>query len=176
MCEPARGRQEASEPADRRPRARYGLQTPRPEPIQQVRSIKRLHATVSDYLAHHHPRPATLAQAQAQHDAFRVHYNTVRPHQALDGATPAERYRPGVGQLLPVIELAPADHNPPGCLRRKTNTNGVFTYANRTFRLGDRWRGITIGVLRERGRLHVFYGHSLIETFLVGATLPTPTR
>lgn len=148
----------------------------RPYHPQTCGKVERLHGTVEHYLAHHHPPARTLTEAQTQHDAFRVHYNTVRPHQALDGATPAQRYRPGTGQLLPVIELEPADHNPPGALRRHVAANGTFTYARRTFPLGTRWAGITIGLLRDHGRLHVFYGQGLIETFSVGTTLPTPSR
>jgi transposase InsO family protein len=149
----------------------------RPYHPQTCGKVERLHATITHYLAHHHQPPRTLVEAQAQHDAFREHYNTTRPHQALDGATPAERYQPGQPQHLPVIELVPADTNPPGCLRRRVSpSNGTFTYAKRSFNLGDRWAGVTVGVLREHARLHVFYGHSLIETFLVGTNLPTPTH
>jgi len=153
----------------------------RPFHPQTCGKVERLHTTVQHYLAHHHDPPQTLAQDQAQHEAFRVHYTTMRPHQALDGATPAQRYHPGLGQLLPVIKLEPTGHNPPGCLPHKTASNGSFTYANHRFTLSDRWRGITVGLLRQGTRLHIFYGHSfyghsLINTFLVGTTLPTPKR
>jgi transposase InsO family protein len=148
----------------------------RPYHPQTCGKVERLHATVDHYLIHHHQPPHTLIEAQAQHDAFRDHYNTVRPHQALDGATPAHRYRPGTGQLLPVIDLEPADHNPPGSLRRRVGDNGRFTYATRHFPLGSRWASTTVGLLRDGPRLHVYYGQTLIETFLVGTELPTPTR
>jgi transposase InsO family protein len=149
----------------------------RPYHPQTCGKVERLHATVEHYLIHHHQPPRTLAEAQAQHDAFRAHYNTVRPHQALDGATPAARYHPGTGQLLPVTDLEPADHNPPGCLRRRVSpTSCEITYAKRRFLLGHRWAGTTVGLLRDGARLHVFYGQALIETFLVGTNLPTPTR
>jgi transposase InsO family protein len=148
----------------------------RPYHPQTCGKVERLHATVDHYLLHHHQPPRTLTEAQTQHDAFREHYNTVRPHQALNGATPADRYRPGTGQLLPVIDLEPADHNPPGSLHRRVGANGLFTYAGRQFPLGTRWSATTIGLQRDGARLHVFYGQSLIETFLVGTELPTPTR
>ena len=79
----------------------------RPYHPQTCGKVERLHATITHYLAHHHTPPRTLAEAQTQHDAFREHYNTARPHQALNGATPAERYQPGQPQHLPVIELVP---------------------------------------------------------------------
>jgi Integrase core domain len=109
-------------------------------------------------------------------DRFRAHYNHDRPHQALGGHTPAQRYQPGTALVLPTVDLEPADHTPPEALSRKTGPSGRFTYANRSFELGERFAGITIGVLRDHGRLHVYYGSSLIETFLVGTQLPTPKR
>jgi transposase InsO family protein len=148
----------------------------RPFHPQTCGKVERLHGTISDYLVHHHPVARSLTEAQEQHDAFRVHYNTIRPHQSLDGAVPADLYRPGTGQLLPVIELPPADHNPPGCVRRRVSSGGVFSYAHQKYALGMRWAGVTVGLLREGARLHVFYGQSLIETVLVDPELATPTR
>ncbi|MHA6631337.1 hypothetical protein ACU61A_38380 [Pseudonocardia sichuanensis] len=109
-------------------------------------------------------------------DSFRNHYNHQRPHQALDGHAPADRYQPGTPLLLPTVDLEPADHTPPEALTRKTSPSGRFTYANRTFELGERFASITVGVVRDHGRLHVYYGSSLLETFLVGTNLPTPKR
>jgi hypothetical protein len=40
------------------------------------------------------PPAASLAGQQVSFDRFREEYNQVRPHQALDQATPASRYRP----------------------------------------------------------------------------------
>lgn len=126
----------------------------RPFHPQTCGKVERLHATITDYLHHHHDPPRTLPEAQAHHDAFRTHYNTIRPHQALDGAVPAERYHPGTGLLLPVIDLEPADTNPPGFLRRKVNLGGRFSYAGRQFHLKQRWAGTTIGIQHDHARLH----------------------
>ena len=47
---------------------------------------------------------ADLTTAQAAIDAFRHDYNTDRPHQSLDMAFPADRFRarPPTGALVPV--------------------------------------------------------------------------
>jgi transposase InsO family protein len=142
---------------------------------QTCGKVERLHRTQREWLARHDP-PATLTEAQQLMDGFRDHYNHQRPHQALDGHAPADRYQPGQPVVLPTVDLEPADHTPPGALRRKTSPSGRFTYANRGFELGERFAGISVGVVRDHGRLHVYYGSSLIETFLVGTNLPTPTR
>jgi transposase InsO family protein len=142
---------------------------------QTCGKVERLHRTQREWLTRHHP-PATLTEAQQLMDGFRDHYNQQRPHQALDGHTPADRYRPGPPVVLPTVDLEPADHTPPGALRRKTSPSGRFTYANHSFELGERFASISVGVIRDHSRLHVYYGSSLIETFLVGTNLPTPTH
>lgn len=148
----------------------------RPYHPQTCGKVERLHATCQQYLQHHHQPPATLTQAQQQLDAFRTHYNTIRPHQALDGAAPADRYRPGTGTLLPIVELPPADHNPTGSLRRLVTDRGTISYAGHRVILGTRWAGVSVGVLRERGNAHIYYGQSLISTIFIGTNAPTPTR
>ncbi|MGH8934473.1 MAG: IS481 family transposase, partial [Egibacteraceae bacterium] len=157
-------------------RAGIRLYHSRPYHPQTCGKIERLHATVRGYLATHHDPPATYPHARTQLEAFRAHYNQQRPHQALNGVTPATVYRPGTGLLLPTIDLAPTDTHPPGCLPRKISPNGRLCYAGRTFRLEQRWAGLTIGARRDGARLELYYGHTLIRTFLVGTTLPTPTR
>jgi len=142
---------------------------------QTCGKVERLHRTQREWLARHNP-PTTLIQAQQLMNSFRNHYNHQRPHQALDGHAPADRYQPGTPLLLPTVDLEPADHTPPQALTRKTSPSGRFTYANRTFELGERFASITIGVIRDHGRLHVYYGSSLLETFLVGTNLPAPKR
>jgi transposase InsO family protein len=155
--------------------AGIGFTHARPYHPQTCGKVERLHRTQREWLARH-DRPATITNATTLMQRFRLHYNTERPHQALDGLTPAERFRPSIGVLLPTVDLEPADYTPPGCLPRKTSTTGRFTYARRYFDLGDRFAQVTVGVLRDRTRLHVYYGSSLLETFLVGTQLPTPTR
>lgn len=53
---------------------------------------------------------ADLAECQRRFDAWRVVYNTQRPHQALDLSTPVTRYRPS-SRLFPE-KLEPFDYGP----------------------------------------------------------------
>ncbi len=139
----------------------------RPFHPQTCGKVERLHQTARGWLARRDP-PRTLEEAQTLFDAFRRHYNHDRPHEALDGAAPGDRYQPSTPVELPVIEIEPADAYPTGCLRRKVGIGGQFGYQRRTFYLGDRWAGITIGLVRSGAQLHVYYGSALIDTFLVG--------
>jgi hypothetical protein len=56
--------------------------------------IERWHQTIQGELLDPHGPFDSLDTAQAAVDAWRTEYNTVRPHQALDMATPAERFAP----------------------------------------------------------------------------------
>jgi transposase InsO family protein len=64
----------------------------RPYHPQTCGKVERVHQTVKKHLATR-PRAHTLAQLQRQLDAFRVYYNTERPHRALHRQTPQQAYR-----------------------------------------------------------------------------------
>ncbi|MCA1836690.1 MAG: IS481 family transposase [Actinobacteria bacterium] len=75
--------------------------------------VERWHQTIQVELLDPHGPFDSLEAAQAAVDAWRTEYNTVRPHQALDMATPAQRFIPvpveqrGVLGLWLPPELAP---------------------------------------------------------------------
>jgi transposase InsO family protein len=71
---------------------------------QTCGKVERFHQTQKKWLAAQ-PPAATLAQLQRQLDRFRRHYNTSRPHRALNRRTPAEGYaaRPKAVPCGPVI-------------------------------------------------------------------------
>jgi transposase InsO family protein len=50
--------------------------------------------TIQRELLDDHPPFLSVVDAQAAVDAWRADYNTSRPHQALDMATPQSRFRP----------------------------------------------------------------------------------
>jgi transposase InsO family protein len=140
---------------------------------QTLGKLERQHATQNDWITDHR-RPRSLAAAQKVLDAYRQDYNTARPHEAIGQRFPAECYRPDPGITLPVIELAPADPYPPGCLMRKVRASGDFRYATACLAIDARWAGIQVGLIREHGRLLVYYGAALIDTLIVG-DLPEPS-
>jgi transposase InsO family protein len=63
----------------------------RPYHPQTCGKVERLHQTLKKWLIHQRPAP-TVAHLQAQLDAFRAYYNTVRPHRALHRRTPQQAY------------------------------------------------------------------------------------
>jgi transposase InsO family protein len=77
--------------------------------------VERWHQTLqTDFLNDAGPF-ATIDAAQAAIDAWRQEYNTDRPHQSLDMATPAERFRPSAGNDDDLPLWAPADLQPVSC-------------------------------------------------------------
>jgi transposase InsO family protein len=66
----------------------------RPYHPQTCGKVERFHQTLKKWLVRQ-PAAATLADLQAQLDAFAGYYNTVRPHRALHRHTPARPTPPG---------------------------------------------------------------------------------
>jgi len=56
--------------------------------------VERFHGSLRRELLDHAEPFADLAAAQATIDAFALEYNTIRPHQSLDMASPADRFMP----------------------------------------------------------------------------------
>ena len=74
---------------------------------------------------------------------WRNRYNTVRPHQALDMAPPATRYRPSqttFPETLPPVEYGP------GATTRKVNSTGTITIGNQCFTVGKAFRGYRLAL------------------------------
>lgn len=145
----------------------------RPYHPETLGKLERQHATQNAWITDH-GAPRSLPAAQRLLDAYRTDYNTARPHEAIGQQFPAEIYRPDPGLELPAIELDPADPYPPGCLTRRINRGGVLNYGNTHFKLDSRWDGITVGLIRNHGRLEVYYGSAVIDTISIG-DLPAPT-
>ncbi len=76
---------------------------------------------------------ADLGGCQRRFDEWRVVYNTQRPHQALDLATPAARYHPSLRPFPEKIE--PFDYGP-GAIVRRVDQDGWLSFRNRPIKLG----------------------------------------
>ena len=84
--------------------------------------IERFHQTLKRWLGHQ-PAATSLAELQAQLDAFRVDYNEHRPHRATGRIPPGEAYR-----AMP--KVYPAGRGAPGHFRLRydvTDSKGAMT-------------------------------------------------
>jgi transposase InsO family protein len=96
-----------------------------------------------------------IEHCQNVFDAWRHVYNHERPHDALDLAVPADRYRSSpraFPETLPAIEYGPSD------AVRAVDHNGCITFKNRKWRVGKAFRGQPIA-LRATTEDGVFSAH-----------------
>jgi transposase InsO family protein len=131
-----------------------------PHHPQTCGKLERWHQTLKRWLRTQRPA-TTRRQLQARLDAFLAFYNYERPHRALGGATPAERYgsgkRGGPGAPLPA---------PPRITVVKVSRLGQFqARGRRQFGLGKAWAGRTVTVLTHGAAVHVFAGNTHIRSF-----------
>jgi len=104
-----------------------------------------------------------LAECQRAFDRWRHVYNYRRPHQALDLATPSERYQPSsrcFPETLPPIEYADCD------LVRKADQEGDISFKNRRIRVGKPFRGelLALRPMAEDGLFSIHFGSHQIGT------------
>jgi transposase InsO family protein len=98
-----------------------------------------------------------LSACQPRFDPWRDVYNLRRPHEALDLAVPASRYRPSertFPERLPPLEYAP------DVTVRKVQAEGWFSFRGRTFRIAKAFRGERLGLrpTTSDGRFEVLFG------------------
>ena len=108
---------------------------------------------------------SSLEQAQAELDRWVADYNTARPHQALEMATPAERFR-----LVPLSKDqasipidAAEDHRGQWVLRR-VGSNGVVSVDNQLFSVGNAFKACLVDVFVDDTVIQVWSKNHLIKT------------
>jgi len=97
-----------------------------------------------------------LTDVQNAYDPWRPMYNHQRPHEALDMATPSQRYEPSgrdYPQALPQLEY---DH---GDQTRTVAGNGYFQYHSHRYRVGKAFRGLQVALRpsSEDGQYDVYF-------------------
>jgi transposase InsO family protein len=113
------------------------------------------------------PPAETIAELQALVDAYDVLFNTQRPHQALDGQTPAERYRASAKAAAPREPLPAPIHV----------THPLVTHRGRIelgngFRLciGPEWTGQRLTVVRDDLDVVILNGNQIVAQHHIDPT------
>jgi hypothetical protein len=108
---------------------------------------------------------ASLQAAQAELDAWVVDYNTSRPHQALEMATPAERFRlaPLSADAASIPVDAAEDHAGQWVLRR-VGSNGVVSVDNQLFSVGNAYKAELVDVFVDDTVIQVWSKNHLVKT------------
>lgn len=126
--------------------------------------IERFHQTLrKEFLADR--TFASLEVAQVALDAWVVDYNTARPHQALEMATPADRFR-----LAPLskdqasIPVDAAEDLPGQWVLRRVGSNGVASVDNQQFSVGNAFKGELVDVFVDDTTIQVWSKNHLVKT------------
>jgi transposase InsO family protein len=127
----------------------------RPYHPQTQGKEERFHRTLNTELLCRHTW-RDLAHCAAEFPRYRQCYNFERPHDALDGATPATRYRPSVRSVprqLPDLEY-------PDMEVRVVREKGVITYRGQTWTIGRAFAALPVGLRpspQADGQCEVFF-------------------
>jgi transposase InsO family protein len=131
---------------------------------QTCGKIERSHQTTKRWLAAQ-PPARTTAKLQAQLDAWLAYYNDHRPHRALSGATPAERWaatspdRPGP----PITEPQRAE-------LRRVNNIGSLSWDHTNIGVGKEYAGQQLLVIGRHHDIAIFSQHGLVRRLTIDPT------
>ena len=147
--------------------------------------VERFHQTLRRELLDDVPVWPDLATAQAAIDAFRHDYNTDRPHQSLDMAFPADRFRPAEPSAVPVklpaaltvpveapAQPMPVVVPPPVTawagsaveFDRVVPPSGNLQVAGKQFWLGPARSGVTVTFWADPDVIHVLVAGARVKT------------
>lgn len=102
--------------------------------------------------------------AQHAFDAWRTVYNTQRPHQALDMATPVTRYRPS--QRAYPEHLAPIEYGDADIVVR-VRVNGDLRFKSRRFKVSSAFDNLPVAIrpsLKQPDCYDVYFAHHHFAT------------
>jgi hypothetical protein len=135
--------------------------------------LERFHKTLKLWLADEGPAE-DLAHLQELLDGFRHHYNTERPHQGIDNATPCERFRyvEPVAEALGGSISSGVDESgepiyPPRSIVRKVSVQGDLGYRNTIIGIGRRYGRGRVRIIEVNGLTHIYYGEQLVRALEV---------
>jgi len=126
--------------------------------------IERFHQSLRREFLANRSFPS-LQAAQAELDAWVTDYNTSRPHQALEMATPAERFR-----LQPLartdisVPVDPAEDHAGQWVLRRVASNGYVSVDNQAFSVGNAFKTELVDVFVDETTIQVWSKNHLIKT------------
>ncbi|UVO12594.1 IS481 family transposase [Mycobacterium sp. SVM_VP21] len=130
--------------------------------------IERFHRSLrAEFLAGGRPF-VNLKAAQRALDEWVADYNTVRPHQGIAMATPAQRFTSGTVPVAPVDPPAiPGDRTGDDWVSRRVTSNGVVCVA---------WQQVSVGVHHAGSRCDVHVDGDLLRFFIGDDLVKTAAR
>ena len=107
---------------------------------------------------------SSLPLAQQALDEWVAYYNTERPHQGLDMATPAAKFTSSQSGRQPDISATIRDRSGEAWVSRRVARNGVITVSWQQICLGIAHAGANVDVHVDEQLLQVWSGPELIKT------------
>lgn len=145
---------------------RLGIKLERIAPAhpEQNGRHERMHLTLKQQTCV--PVAKTLAQQQRALDAFRIYYNTDRPHEALGQRTPASVYHRSPRPYPQVLEVL---RYPGQCELRRVRSNGTIKWRGHGIYISQALTGQTLGLRRSAdGGLQVRFATLTLGTIEQG--------
>ncbi len=139
--------------------------TSRPYHPQTCGKVERFQQTLKKWLRCR-PLAATLAELQAQLDAFVDYYNHHRPHRAIGRITPAERW----ATTPPAINLGVALPGPALHTTTIVSADGTANAGPILVGVGKAWAGRTARIDYDDHHYAVFIDHQLIRAAAIDPT------
>ena len=103
--------------------------------------------------------------AQDALDAWVADYNTERPHQALEMATPAERFRlQPIAKDASLVPTESADDHAGQWVLRRVASNGVVSVDNQMFSVGNAYKGILVDAFVDDTTIQIWSQNHLVKT------------
>ena len=109
-----------------------------------------------------------LKTAQEALDEWVTYYDTQRPHQALEDATPESRFRASRDNARELVR--PAERNGDQWVSRRDAPNGIVCVDSQHISVGKNYGGSTCDVLVTDGLFQFWVGNELLRT--VARTTP----
>lgn len=153
--------------------AKLGVRTVQATPRhpQTCGKTERAHDTCKRWLRRRPPAD-TLADLQDQLDRYREPYNTRRPHQSLDGRTPA-RAAAEAALATPPTRDAPL---PQSISQHKVTSVGQIKVDGYAFSVGTRHAGRTVTAIRDANDVTVYLDGRLIRELELDTTRASQRR
>jgi transposase InsO family protein len=127
--------------------------------------IERFHRSMRAEFLSNRPAFANLRAAQHALDDWVGYYNSARPHQSLDMATPVQRFTAGVS-ASPATSLSGPDYDRTGddWVSRRVCANGVVCVSWQQVSVGRHHAGARCDVHVDGNLLRFWIGDDLVKT------------
>jgi transposase InsO family protein len=128
--------------------------------------IERFHRSMRAEFLSDKPPFANLKAAQQALDEWVDYYNTARPHQSLDMATPAQRFTPARAAAAPVAHPpgGPQDRTGDDWVSRRVCSNGIVCVSWQQVCVGRHHAGARCDVHVDGDLLRFWIGDQLVKT------------